>query len=60
MTDNTREIILRVLNDISENGIFYPLYTEDRYYVSARKVTGIIFHPYGAEADFSSAEKIGG
>ena len=45
---------------ISENGIFYPLYTEDRYYVSARNVTGIIFHPYGAEADFSSAEKIGG
>ena len=45
---------------LSENGIFYPLYTEDRYYVSARNVTGIIFHPYGAEADFSSAEKIGG
>ena len=44
---------------LSENGIFYPLYTEDRYYVSAENVTGIIFHPYGADADFSSAEKIG-
>ena len=45
----------RYLND---NGIFYPLYTESRYYVSAENVHGIVFHPYGAEADFSSAEKI--
>ena len=42
---------------LSENGVFYPLYTEDRYYVSAKNVKGIIFHPYGAEADFSMAEK---
>ena len=41
---------------LHENGIFYPLYTEDRYYISG--VKNIIFHPYGAEADFSSAEKI--
>ena len=41
---------------LHENGIFYPLYTEDRYYISS--VANVIFHPYGAEADFSSAEKI--
>ena len=40
---------------LHENGIFYPLYTEDRYYIS--NVKNIIFHPYGAEADFSAAEK---
>ena len=42
---------------LNDSGIFYPLYTEDRYYVSAGNVKGIIFHPYGAEADFSGAEK---
>ncbi len=42
---------------LHEHGIFYPLYTENRYYASAPEVTGIIFHPYGAEADFSLARK---
>ncbi len=42
---------------LNDNGIFYPLYTESRYYASAENVSGIIFHPYGAEADFSMAEK---
>lgn len=40
-----------------DNGIFYPLYTENRYYASASNVTGIIFHSFGAEADFSGATK---
>ena len=39
------------------NGLFYPLYTENRYYASAENVTGIIFHPYGAQADFFYARK---
>lgn len=42
---------------LNDNGIFYPLYTESRYYISAENVRGIIFHPYGAEADFSRTEK---
>ncbi len=40
-----------------DNGIFYPLYTENRYYASAENVTGIIFHSFGAEADFRLAVK---
>lgn len=40
-----------------DNGIFYPLYTENRYYASAANVTGIIFHSFGAEADFFGATK---
>lgn len=43
---------------LNENGIFYPLYLEKRYYASAENVSGIIFHPYGAEADFFYAKKI--
>lgn len=42
---------------LNNRGIFYPLYTENRYYASAKNVTDIIFHPYGAEADFSVAKK---
>ena len=41
-----------------DEGIFYPLYVENRYYASAGNVTGIIFHPYGAEVDFFYAKKI--
>lgn len=40
------------------NGLFYPLYIENRYYASAANVTRIIFHPYGAEADFFYATKL--
>lgn len=43
---------------INDNGVFYPLYLESRYYASASNVTGIIFHAYGAEADFFYATKI--
>lgn len=39
------------------NGIFYPLYLESRFYASASNITGIVFHAYGAEADFITAVK---
>lgn len=50
--------ILSAENYLIENGIFYPLYVENRYYACAKNISGIIFHPYGAEADFFFAEKI--
>lgn len=40
-----------------DNAVFYPLYTENRFYASAKNVENIIFHPYGAEADFIYAKK---
>ncbi len=43
---------------LNKNGIFYPLYLESRYYASAKNITGIIFHAYGAEIDFFYATKI--
>ena len=52
------DTILEAEKYINDNGIFYPLYIENRYYASAENVTGIIFHPYGAEADFFYATKI--
>lgn len=55
-TDVTDEMV-QAEKYLNTNGIFYPLYIEDRYYASAPNVTGIIFHPYGAEADFSLAHK---
>ena len=42
---------------LNDQGIFYPLYTENRYYASAPNVKGIIFHPYGSGIDFFFAEK---
>ncbi len=42
---------------LQSNGVFYPLYTESRYYAAAPNVTGIIFHPYGGEVDFFYATK---
>ena len=43
---------------LCDNAVFFPLYTENRFYASASNVENIIFHPYGAEADFISAKKI--
>lgn len=55
-SESLSDIILaeKYLND---NGIFYPLYIESRFYASVSNVTGILFHAYGAEADFLSATK---
>ncbi len=52
--ENIKQAEQSLLND----GIFYPLYIENRYYASAGNVKGIIFHPFGAEADFFHASKI--
>ena len=43
---------------LTAKGIFYPLYTEQRYYVSAPNVTGIIFRADESGPDFFFAEKI--
>lgn len=42
---------------ILDEALFYPLYTQDKYYASAENVTDIIYHPYGAEIDFFYAQK---
>lgn len=52
------ESVVRAEQYLAGNGIFYPLYLESRYYASAPHVTGIIFHPYGAETDFFFAKKL--
>lgn len=49
--------ILDAENYLILNGIFYPVYIQKKYYACPENVTGIIFHPYGAEADFLHAEK---
>ena len=52
------DTILTAEKYLNDNGIFYPLYIENRCYISASSVTGIIFHPYGGEADFFYAKKV--
>lgn len=42
---------------LNEQAIFYPLFYESRYYAAAPGVTGIVFHPYNAGADFIQAGK---
>ena len=43
---------------LCDNAVFYPVFTENRFYASAGNVQNIIFHPYGAEADFIITKKI--
>lgn len=45
-------------NYLVQQGIFYPLYNESRYFASAKNVSGIIFHPYDKGIDFTKAIKI--
>lgn len=42
---------------ILDHALFYPLYTQYRYYAGAKNVDDIIFHPYGGEIDFFYASK---
>ncbi len=42
---------------LNEQGVFYPLYYERHYYATAKKVTGVVFHPYGGGIDFIQAGK---
>lgn len=42
---------------LNEQGIFYPLYYESRYYACGKDVTGIVFHPYHGGVDFIGAGK---
>ena len=41
------------------NAIFYPICTETRYYASAEGIVGVMFHQFGAEADFRYASAVG-
>ena len=43
---------------LNDNGVFYPLFIESRYYACSPDLTGVIFHPYGAEVDFFYAAKV--
>lgn len=42
---------------LNDEGIFYPLYYENRYYATAPGLTGIIVHPYDMGIDFIHAAK---
>lgn len=43
---------------LNEQAVLYPIYFESRYFVSAKNVTGIIFHEYNSGVDFIQATKI--
>lgn len=42
---------------LNDEGIFYPIYYEKRYYATAPGLTGIIVHPYDMGIDFMHAAK---
>lgn len=46
------DTIIKAERYLCDNAIFYPICTETRYYASAENITGVIFHQFGAEADF--------
>ena len=45
------------LRYLLEEGIFYPLYAENNYFVCAKNVSGIVFHAQDGFVDFSAARK---
>lgn len=49
--------LFKAENFLIEEGVFYPLYNENRYFASAKNVSGIIFHPYDKGIDFTKAIK---
>lgn len=51
------ELYAAAEKSLNEGAVFYPIYSEKHYYAMAKGVTGILFHPYGAGADFIGAGK---
>lgn len=49
--------MLRAEKYLNDKGIFYPLYTEHRYYVHSPSVKGILFRADDSGPDFFFAEK---
>lgn len=49
--------LLKAENFLIEESVFFPLYNENRYFASAKNVSGIIFHPYDKGIDFTKAIK---
>ena len=43
---------------LHENAIFYPMLTQNRFFVHSNKVSNLIFHKYNQGIDFFSATKI--
>ena len=41
-----------------EDGVFYPLYSENHYYVTGPTVTNLVIRPFGGVVDFSRAGKL--
>lgn len=42
---------------LNEQGVFYPIYYQKRYYAVSSALTGIVLHPYDMGLDFRSAAK---
>ena len=53
------DTIIKAEKYLCDNAIFYPICTETRYYASAEGIVGIMFHQFGAEADFRYASAVG-
>lgn len=43
---------------LNDNAIFYPMYTQKRFFVSSNNVSNLIFHNYSQGVDFFFATKI--
>ena len=54
----TVEFIIKLPDSIFEQAIVETIIILEKNNNRCENVHGIVFHPYGAEADFSSAEKI--
>lgn len=42
---------------LNDQGIFYPLYYQSRYYATSPGISGVVFHAYGQGIDFIRAGK---
>ena len=57
LTKESAEKVKEAESMIINSSVFYPLYTQKRYYASAKNVRNVIFHPYGGDIDFMTAVK---
>jgi oligopeptide transport system substrate-binding protein len=42
---------------LNQQGVFYPIYYTDRYYLTAKTLSGVVVHPNGGGIDFIQAGK---
>ena len=55
--EKSMQCLISAEDYLNKNAIFYPLYTQDRYFATSKKLSGVIFYGYSFGIDFFNAKK---